>query len=176
MVQMIFNKNLDRILGIELVQRFTMTHRMRGCKCSCKDDCCFLLYRIPYIVAFWDAYIENYLEVVLVDLDAGLLLEGASALGCSLDLKLQSLELLRAREFSKHPLNDIFLSMNAEKMRYLHSHLEAIDKLLPLLEGKGGLISMRNGEFSKEFDFTESVKPAHAGLSERLIACISRSH
>jgi hypothetical protein len=145
---------------------------MKGKMCSEGTNPTFILYRLPYVVGFWDSVIENYLEIVLVDLDAELLVEGGSALGCSLDLELQKLEVLRLRNFTKHPLNEIFSSEKIEKMRYLHTHLEAIDKLLPFIESKGGLTSMKDGNFHPQFNFSDSVKPIYPGLKERYLKCI----
>ena len=174
-VQMIFNEHLDRLMEVDVVQNFTKIHRMKGKMCSEGKNHTYILYRLPYVVGFWDSVIENYLEIVLVDLDAELLIEGGSALGCSLDMGLQKLEILRQRNFSKHLLNEIFLSERVEKMRYLHSHLEAFEKILPLIECKEGLISMKDGSFDSRFNFSDSVKPIYPGLKERYQKCIGSS-
>lgn len=171
---MIFNKHLDRLTEVEIVQSFMRCHNMQGKVCSRGDDFSFILYRLPYVVEFYDALIENYLDIYLTDIDSGLRISGGSALGCSVDLELQNLAELRTQNYEGHPLNSIFLSEEVKKMRYLHSDLEAIDKLLPLIEAKGGLSSMRNGTFDPRFDFKDSVQPMYQGLKDKYLQCIGQ--
>lgn len=168
---MIFNEHIDRLTEIEIVQEFMRRNLMQAKLCNRGDDYSLILYRLPYVVEFHDALIENYLEVTLADLDGNLLIGGSSALGCSLDLGLQNVQQLRARNFEDHPLNNIFLSFQSQKMRNLHSFLEAIDKLFPRIEAKG-LSAMRDGTFDSQFDFTQSVSPMYYGLKEKYLQCL----
>lgn len=169
---MIFNQHLDRLPEVKIVQDFMQKSEMQGKLCGNGGNYSFILFRLPYVVEFHDAAIENYLEITLSDLGSDLLIQGGTALGCSLDVGLQNLSELRSRNFEHHPQNDIFLSDKPEKMRYLHSHLEAIEKLLPLIEAKGGLSSMRDGTFDRRFDFSTSVQSTYPGLKEKYLKCI----
>lgn len=168
---MIYNENLHRLTEIEIVKDFM---QLQGFKVApCDKDFGLILYRLPYVIEFKDALIENYLEVYFSDLTSSLYMEGGSALGCSLDLGLQSIEILRARDLDNVQGKDIFLSDGPLKIRHLYSNLEAIDKLLPPMEAKGGLASMRNGTFDLRFDFTLSVKQMWHGMKERYLRCIA---
>ncbi len=171
---MIFNRHLDRLTEVGIVQDFMRRHSMQGKVCSKGDDSSFILYRLPYVIEFHDAQIENYLDVYLTDLKSQLRIWGSSALGCSLDIGLQNLVELRSWTFDKHPLNNIFLSDGSQKMGYLYSYLDAFDKLLPLIEAKGGLSSMRDGTFDPRFDFRDSVQPMYHGLKEKYLQCIGQ--
>lgn len=170
---MIFNKHLDRLMEVKTVRDFMQTHYMKGKICSVGENHSFILYRLPYVVGFWDALIENYLEIVLVDMGVDLLLTDGSVIGCSVDLGRQKREDLRTMDFSSHQQNDIFLSDGKQKMYGLYTTLEAIDKLLPLIEAKGGLASMRDGSFDSRFDFSSFVCPIYPGLKTRYLSCIS---
>lgn len=169
---MIFNEHLDRLIEVGIVRDFMQQQRMQGKLCSHKDNYSFILYRLPYVIQFYDALIENYLEIWLFDLNNLLAIQGGSALGCSLDLNLQSLSELRQRDFLDHPQLDIFMSEHSEKMRYLHSYLEAISRLLPYIEAQGGLASLRDGTFDSRFDFSQSVQPMWPGKKESLLECL----
>jgi hypothetical protein len=171
MVQMIFNEHIDRLIEVAQVQEFMRRHDMRSKLCKKEDNYSLLLYRLPYVIEFHDALIENYLEITFADLDEGLMIGGGSALSCSLDLGLQNLSELQQRKFDNHPQNHLFLSSNALKMDDLNSNLEAIDKLLPMIESKG-LSSMRDGTFDIRFDFTQSVSPMDCGLKEKYLQCL----
>ena len=148
---MIFNKHLDRLMEVKTVRDFMQTHHMKGKICSVGENHSFILYRLPYVVGFWDG----------------------SVIGCSVDLGRQKREDLRTMDFSSHQQNDIFLSDGKQKMYGLHTTLEAIDKLLPLIEAKGGLASMRDGSFDSRFDFSSFVCPIYLGLKTRYLSCIS---
>ena len=166
-VQMIYNKHLDRLTEVGVVQDFMQRHSMQGKMCSKGEDFSLILYRLPYVVEFYDALIENYLDVYLTDLGSGLRMSGGSALGCSIDLGLQNLSVLRAKDLTSSAANAIFLSEHFLKTRNLYSNLEAIDKLLPLIEAKGGLSSIRDGTFDPRFDFKDSVQPTSHGLTKK---------
>ena len=169
---MIYNENLYRLIEIKIVKDFIKLQHFKIALSG--NDSGLLLYKPPYIVEFKDALIENYLEIYFSDLKSELYMEGSSALGCSLDMGLQSLELLRARDLSNDCDKEYFLSENILKIRHLYSNLEAIDKLLPLIEAKGGLASIRDGTFDPRFDFKDSVKPMWHGLKERYLSCIAQ--
>lgn len=170
---MIFNKNIDRLMEVDIVQNFMRNHNMQGKLCIRRDEYSLILYRLPYVVEFHDALIENYLEISLSDISAKLLIGGGSALGCSIDLELQNLTDLRNTNHEFSVANNIFLSENFIKTRNLYSNLEAIDKLLPLIEAKGGLASIQNGTFDMRFDFKDYLKPMYFGLKEKYLSCIS---
>ena len=63
-------------------------HRMQGKMCCEGPNPTFILYRLPYVVGFWDSVIENYLEMVFVDLDANLLIDYGSPISIAIDLDL----------------------------------------------------------------------------------------
>lgn len=172
MVQMISNQRIDRLLEVDIVKSFIHRHGMLGKLCIDGDNFSFILYKIPYVIEFHDALIENYLEISLSDISAELLMSGGSALQVSLDLGLLKLEQLRKMNFEAHPQNDIFISEGARKMFDLHCDFDAIDKLLTLMEDKDGLSSIRNGAFDSRFDFKDHVKPMYFGLRERYLECI----
>jgi hypothetical protein len=165
---MIYNENIDRLTEIDIVKDFVANHKMTSVLCKSVDEYSLLLFRHPFFIEIHDALSENYLEITLSELTSGLLITGSSALGCSLDLGLQDLSALRTRVFDNHPLNHLFLSFGSQKMRNLHSFLEALDKLLPYIEIEGnGLQSMREGRFDRRFDFSQSVDPMYPGLKEK---------
>lgn len=170
---MIFNEHLDRLMEVKVVQDFMQRHNMQGKMCSENSNHVFILYRYPYVIGFWDALIENYLQIALSDSEADLLADEGTLIWCSTCLNYQSREDLKNRSYTNHPQNDIFLSDGAQKMYGLHTCLEAIDKLLPLIEAKGGLSSMRDGTFDPRFDFKDSVKPMWHGLKENYLKCIN---
>jgi hypothetical protein len=168
---MIFNEHIDQLVEVVQVQEFMRSHDMRSKLCKKGDNYSLLLYRLPYVVEFHDALIENYLEITLADLDEGLMIGGGTALECSLAMELQNLAELKERKFDTHPQNSIFLSWNALKMDDLNSNLEAIDKLLPLIEIKG-LSAIRGGTFDSRLDCNESVSPMYYGLKEKYLQCM----
>ena len=135
---MIFNQNLNRLLEVRIVKEFQHHHSMQGKLRKDSNDASFILYKMPFVVEFHDALIENYLEVSLSDLNCKLMLDGSSAVACCLQMELLNLDLMRLETFDNHPQTDIFLSEGILKMDNLHSNLEAIDKLLPLIEAKSG--------------------------------------
>jgi hypothetical protein len=162
------NTNLARLVEVDVVRKFMSSHRMEVRACSVDDEFSFILYRLPYVVEFHDALGENYLEISLLDINSMHLIQGAVALGCSLEMGLQTLTELRRRNFADHPLNDIFLSERAEKMRYLHSHLEAIDKLPPFFEKIGGLHPNKDNKF----DPSKIIDPMYPNLKSRYTSCL----
>ena len=169
---MIYNENLDRLMQVEIVKDFMRRHSFKAAPSD--NDFGLILFRLPYVIEFKDALIENYLEVYFSDLLGCLYIEGSSALGCSLDLRLQNIEALRARDLTHDQNKEFFLSECDLKIRHLHSNLEAIDKLLPLIDAKGGLVSMQDGKFDSRFDFKDSVKPMWHGMKERYLRLIAQ--
>jgi hypothetical protein len=170
---MIYNENLHLLTEVAIVKEFM---RQQGFKVAPSDlDFGLVLYKLPYVVEFKDALIENYLEVYFSDLNGGFYMEGNSALGCSLDLGLQDLKVLRATDFENHPEKDIFLSEGKRKYHNLCSNLQSFEKLLPLIAAKGGLASMCDGTFNSRFDFRDSVKPMWRGMKERYLRCIAKA-
>ena len=170
---MIYNENLHRLIETTIVKDFM---QLQDFKVAHSDnDFGLILFKLPYVVELKDALIENYLEDYFVDLRGKLYMEGSSAVGCSLDIGLQSLELLRSRNLTSDCGKGYFLSENASKIRHLYSDLEAIDRLLPLIEAKGGLASMHDGTFDSRFDFKDSVKPMWHGMKERYLRCIAQA-
>lgn len=163
---MIYNENIDRLTEVKIVNDFVVNHKMASAPCKSIDECSLLLFRYPFFIEIHDALSENYLEITLSELTSGLLITGSSALGCSLDLGLQDINTLRARVFDDHPLNHLFLSFGPQKMRNLHSFIEALDKLLPYIE-ENGLQSMREGHFDRQFDFSQSIDLMYPGLKEK---------
>ncbi len=172
-VQMIYNENLHRLTDVQIVKDFMRRQRFKVAPND--NDFGLILFRLPYVIEFKDALIENYLEVYFSDLVGSLYIEGSPALGRSLDLGLQCLEELRLRDLSCYKDIDIFLSENEKKFSDLDAELEAIDKLLPLIEAKGGLVSMRDGTFDPRPDFKDSVKPMWHGMKERYLRCIAQA-
>lgn len=170
---MIFNQHLDRLKEVQLVRDFMQRHRMQGGLCTQGDDSSFILYRFPYVVEFRDALIENYLEIVLVDVSSNLLLTDGSITFCSVELGHQNREILRTLDFSSHKQNNIFLSEGSMKMYGLHTVVEALDKLIPLIEARGGLSSIRDGTFDLRFDFRNCVQPMYPGLKDKYLKCIN---
>lgn len=175
MVQMISNQRIDRLLEVDIVKSFIHRHGMLGKLCIDGDNFSFILYKIPYVIEFHDALIENYLEISLSDMSSDWMIDGGSALGCSIDIGLQNLEKLRNTNHESSIANTIFLSENFLKTRNLYSNLGAIDKLLPHIEAKGGLISMRDKTFDERFDFNDTVKPMYFGLKDKYLNCINKT-
>lgn len=172
---MIFNQRIDRLMEVDIVQEFMYHNDMQGRLCGKGDSFSLILYRMPYVVEFHDALIENYLEITLSDISAQLLLTGGRVSEISFMMNLQNFETLKLKRFNEHPKNDIFLSESARKMFDLHSELEAIDKLLPLIELKDGLNAMRDGSFDVRFDFKDYVNPMYFGLKDKYLNCINKT-
>ena len=168
---MVTNKNIERLIEIGVVQSFVARHMLAAKLCRHNDDYSLLLFRAPYFVEFRDTLIENYLEITLADLETGLLITGSSALAISLELGLQDLQVLRARNFDNDPLIKIFLSFQSQKMRNLYSFLEAIDKLLLGIRS-GGLSTLQDGSFDPRFDFSQSLSALYPGLREEYLRCV----
>lgn len=169
---MIYNKHLDRLIEVNFVQSFMHQHNMQGKLCIQGDDSSFILHRQPYIVEFHDALIDNYLEISLSDMSTELMLDGGRALIVSVDTGLQNLEDIKKMNFDRDPTNDIFISDGARKTFDLHGDFQAINKLLPQIEVKGGLASMRDGSFDTRFDFKDYIKPMYFGLKEKYLKCL----
>lgn len=168
-----FNEHIDRLIEVKIVQDFMHSHAMKSKLCKQKNSYSLILYRLPYVVEMTDALIENYLDVTFSDADAGLMLRSGAAFGCSVDLGYLDRYAVRKVGFEGHPQNELFLSDGAQKMHDLYFDLEAIDKLLPLIETKGGLSSMRDGTFDLRFDFKDSVTSMYYGLKEKYLKCIN---
>ena len=168
----VYNENLRRLTEVEVVKDFM---QLRGFKVAPSDLDGLILYRLPYVIQFEDALIENYLEIYFSDIDSGLMFSEGAAWACCVDIGLQDLSKIGIRNYERHTQNKLFLSEGAQKMYGLHITLEAIDKLLPLLEAKGGLASMRDGTFDPRFDFKDSVKPMWHGMKERYLRCIAQA-
>ena len=56
---MIFNKNIDRLMEVDVVQNFMHNHNMQGKLCTKGDNFSLILYRLPYVVEFHDALIDG---------------------------------------------------------------------------------------------------------------------
>jgi hypothetical protein len=170
MAQLILNQNLDRILEIPFVQDFIQRQRMKTRPITDEDDYGLLIYRFPYALSFHEALSDSSLDIYLADLKSNQMLYASTANGLCLDMGLQDIVTLRKMDFKNHPQNSIFLSEGSSKMLSLHTDLDAIDKLLPLIEGKGGLMSLKDGTFDKNFELSHDVLTLPAGLSEKLSA------
>ncbi|MEJ7139174.1 hypothetical protein [Amphibiibacter pelophylacis] len=169
---MIYNKNIDRLAKTEVVKDFMRRNDFKMAT-QCKDYS-FVLHKIPYVIEFKDALIENYLEIYFSDLNSDLYIVGNCALACGLDIGNQDLLKLKKRDLGlkNHPDKEIFLSENEKKIGNLYDTLEAIDGLIPLFDTKGGLASMRNGTFDSRFDFKTRVDLMWHGMKERYLRCI----
>jgi hypothetical protein len=170
---MIYNENLHRLTEVEIVRDFMLRRNFKVA--PSEKDPGLILYRLPYVIEFKDALIENYLEVYFSDLRGCLYIEGSPALGRSLDLGLQCIDELRLRDLSRYQNIDIFLSESAKKFSDLDAELEAIDKLYPLIQANGGLAAMRDGTFDPRPDFKNSVQPMWHGMKERYLRCIAQA-
>ena len=168
---MIFNRHLDRLMEVQIVQDFMRHHNMQGKLCAKGDNYSFILYRLPYVVEFHDALNENYLAMELSDIDSGYLLREGDLIWCSVSLGHQKREELKNMSFENHQQKEIFLTDGVQKMYGLHTCIEAIDKLLPMIEAKGGLSSMHDGTFDSRFDFTGAVQDMYLGLKEKYLQC-----
>jgi hypothetical protein len=147
-------------------------HEMRGAMCPDEMGQCFVIFRLPYVVVLWDAFIESWLEMAFVDMDADLLLSDGSLTHCAIELGFQSREDVRRLDFSGHCQNCIFLSYGSQKMYCLQTGLDAIDNLLPLIESTGGLAVMRQRGIRCDTQFSNFVLPIYPGLKACLKSCI----
>ena len=86
---MIYNNNLKRLTEFEIVKDFMNRHKFQVAPCD--EDSGLILFRLPYVLEFKDALIENYLEIYFSDLDSGIYIIGNCAFGCSLELGNQDL-------------------------------------------------------------------------------------
>jgi hypothetical protein len=168
MAQLIYNQNIDRILEIPFFHDFIQRQRMNIKPITDKDDYGLIAYRFPYALCFHEALRDSSLDIYLADLKSNQMLYASTANGLCLDLGLQDIVTLRKMDFKNHPQNSIFLSEGSSKMLSLHTDLDAVDKLLPLIEKKGGLMSLKDGTFDEKFDFSRDVLALPAWLSEKL--------
>ena len=169
---MIYNENLHRLTEVVDVKDFM---RRQGFKVAPSDlDFGLILYKLPYVIEFKDALIENYLEVYFSDMDSAFYMNEGDLIWCSISIGIQTREELKRLSFEGHGQLDIFLSEGQQKMYGLQTTLKAIDKLLPLIEAKGGLATM-HGTFDPRFDFKDSVKPMWHGMKERYMRCIAQA-
>ena len=159
-------------MELDVVQKFMHDHNMHGKLCIRRDEYSLILYRFPYVVEFHDALIDNYLEISLSDISMELLLTGSRAVPISCQLGFQNIEELKIMNFTNDPKNNIFISEGSRKMLDLHCDFEAINKLLPSIEAKGGLASIQNGTFDTRFDFKDYLKPMYFGLKDKYLNCI----
>lgn len=169
---MMSSQSISRLEEVDVVTDFMRRHSMRSMPCKFENKHSFILYRQPYIIEFIDYVIENYLVIFMSDLSSVLMFGESSALMCCVDMGLQNLEELKNRNYDNHPKSQIFSSYQSSKIKNLYCNLEAIDILLPLLEGKGGLASMRNGTFDPRFDFKDSVQPMYPELKQKYLQCM----
>lgn len=169
---MIFNEHLERLMAVEIVRAFMKKHVMQAASCNARDNSSFILYRLPYILEFHDALIENYLNCVLADVSSDLLMNDGDIYHASVASGFHDRVEVKSRNYGKHPNNNIFLSFQPQKMLDLHVDLEAIDRLLPQIEIAGGLSSLRDGTFGTGGSFSDSVRSMPFGRRERLIACV----
>ena len=65
---MIYNENLDRLMQVEIVKDFMWRQRFKVAPSD--NDFGLILFRLPYVIEFKDALIENYLEVYFSDLES----------------------------------------------------------------------------------------------------------
>ena len=171
-VQVIYNQNLHRLTEVEVVKEFMWR---QGFKVAPSDlDFGLILYKLPYVIEFKDALIENYLEIYFSDISSACYMNEGDSIWCSISIGMQSREELKRLSFECHGQLDIFLSEGPQKMYGLQTTLKAIDKLLPLIEAKGGLASMHDGTFNSRIDFKDSVKPMWHGMKERYLRCIAQ--
>jgi hypothetical protein len=166
---MIYNQHLEKLLEIPLVQAFMQNQKMKGKTFTDNTDSGLLIHRFPYVVCFHETLRDSSLDIYLVDIKANQMLYASTALGICLDMGLQDIAKLRELDFRNDPKNSVFLSAGSSKMLSLHTDLDALGKLLPIIEEKGGLISMKDGRFDKKFDFSRDVLTPPAGLSEELL-------
>lgn len=170
MVQVISNKEIGRLLEIDVVNFFIAKHGMQSVVCRKSDEYSLLLFSYPFFVEFCDYKAENYLETVFSDFSDGLLMTGGAALACSMDLNLPE-SMPMSRSVANHSWSEIFLSHRIQKLENLYSFLNAIDAIFPFVRAKG-LSSMKTGAFDRRFDFSKAVSPLYTGLPERYFACI----
>jgi hypothetical protein len=163
---MIYNTHLDRLQEVPFFREFMKTHRMRASPCDSEETPSIVLYRTPYVIEFYEALTDDSLDIFLIEPNSNLMIPASRASGLCIKMGLQKTEDLDHLNFSNCPENSIFLSSGEMKMLSLHIDLGALDQLLPLLEDKGGLHSLRDGTFDKNFDFSKAVQPLPAGLSK----------
>ena len=170
------NPHLDRLAEVQLVQDFMLRHDMQGKLCNRGGTNSYVIYRLPYVVEFIDYYIENYLAIYFSDINSGCFLTEGDLIYCSVALEIQKREILKNASFAGHPQTSLFISDGDQKMYGLQTSVEAIDQLLPLIEAKGGLASMRDGTFDPRFDFSTSVSPMWLGLKDEYLQCIGKAN
>lgn len=153
---MITSKKIAQIANVAFVQEFLKKNEMRAKLCMKNDQYSLLLHRHGLIIEIKDVLRENYLEVSLIDITSSLMIWGGSALGICLDLNLLDIEVLQLQKFEDHPELDLFTSHAAIKMDNLHTHLQAFDKLLPIITLQG-LAAIRDGTIQSKRSFFNSV-------------------
>jgi hypothetical protein len=166
MAQMIYNTHVGRLLEIPFIQAFMKTHRMHAGLCGNEDMPSLVLYRMPYIIEFYDILVDYDLDILLLEPDANLMIPASRASGLCLEIGIQKAEDVDGLNFKGQPGNSAFQFNGELKMLSLHTDLGAIDKLLPILEEKGGLSSMLDGTFDSRFDLSETVERFPPGLSK----------
>lgn len=166
--EMISNNHIIQIERIPFVAEFLLKNEMKALTYTEDEDHSLIIYRAPIIIEVFDALIENCLQIMLSDLDQALGVSDGSLLHISFALGLQDKNVIRQMSFEGMFENSIFLSSGSEKMHNLYSALQAIDRLLPLLENKG-LQAIRDRSFQPPHDFSNLIFSMQSGLKYRYI-------
>lgn len=169
---MIFNQELERLLKMEEVQSFMQKQAMRAVPVVAPGNCSLVLVRLPYFIEFQDALVENYLGCFLADVSSDLWMSDGDIFCASVTLGFHDRNEVKNRNYEEHPYSDVFLSFRPEKMLDLNVDLEAVDKLLPKIEARGGLSSLRDGTFHSSLSFSNMVSTMPVGRKDRLLRCI----
>jgi hypothetical protein len=168
---MISNDNIVQIARIPFVSEFLLKNEMKALACTEGEDHSLIIYRAPIIIEIFDALIDNCLQIMLSDLDQTLSVSCGSLLHISFALGLQDKKVIRQTSFKNMPENAIFLSSGSEKMHNLYSTLQAVDRLLPLLQANG-LNAMRDRSFRPPFDLSQSIHSMQPGLKGKYMQCM----
>ena len=168
---MIDNESVARLTEIREIRSFIEKNCFVAKSCSRWSS--LILFRLPFVIEVTDFLIENFLHITLSDLDSELMLVPGMPTACSTRLGLQDQAILSKLNFESHPQNDLFLSYGGRKMYDLQVQIEAIDKLLPIVEKRGGLASLRSlcdTRMSGDFDPLDKLWD---GLKARYLNCIA---
>jgi hypothetical protein len=169
---MISNNGIAQIARIPFVSEFLLKNEMSALTCAQDGEYSLIIYRHPIIIEILDALIDNCLQITLCDLHHTLYVSDGSLLHISFTLGLQDKKIIRQMSFEGMSETAIFLSSGPEKMHNLYSTLQAIDRLLSLLQSKG-LDAIRERSFQPPFNFSNLVCSMQPGMKDRYIRCMT---
>ena len=125
---MISNENLHAINNVPIVNDFVRCHGFAGVNCRGS----YVLYNSTFAIIFFDSLVDNYLEILVLNLKTGTRFDGPTALhGCTESGLLTTEEVRAHRTKSLESEHNIFLSHGKLKAGQLYDAFLALKILFP---------------------------------------------